>query len=136
MRHPDGTALFDWDFYNITETANFMLTEQERGNSHLMIGREPIMSDVNTAILNAAEARMRLGGFNGFSFRDIAADVGVKSSSVHYHFPTKETLAAAVIHRYTDSDVGTTALHYLDKRSGTTTGLGVLLSTSADDGYG
>ena len=98
-----------------------------------MIDREPIMSDVNTAILDAAEARMRLGGFNGFSFRGIAADVGVKSSSVHYHFPTKETLAAAVIHRYTDSDVGTTALHYLDKRSRTTTGLGVLLSTSADD---
>ena len=59
------------------------------------------MSDVNTAILDAAEARMRLGGFNGFSFRDIAADVGIKSSSVHYHFPTKEILAAAVLHRYT-----------------------------------
>jgi len=59
------------------------------------------MSDVNTAILDAAEARMRLGGFNGFSFRD----VGVKSSSVHYHFPTKETLAAAVIHRYTDKAI-------------------------------
>ena len=72
MRHPDGTALFDWDFYNITETANFMLTEQERGHSHLMIDREPIMSDVNIAILDAAEARMRLGGFNGFSFRDCA----------------------------------------------------------------
>ena len=28
MRHPDGTALFDWDFYNITGTANFMLSEQ------------------------------------------------------------------------------------------------------------
>src|SRR5260370_11270071 len=63
------------------------------------------MSGVATAIMDAAEARMRLGGFNGFSFRDIAADVGVKSSSVHYHFPTKETLAAAVIHRYTDKAI-------------------------------
>jgi TetR/AcrR family transcriptional repressor of nem operon len=60
------------------------------------------MSEVATAIMNAAEHRIRLGGFNGFSFREIAADVGVKSSSVHYHFPTKEDLAAAVIHRYTD----------------------------------
>src|SRR5437899_1576737 len=60
------------------------------------------MSDVATAIMDAAERRIRLGGFNGFSFREIAADVGVKSSSVHYHFPTKEKLAAAVIHRYTD----------------------------------
>jgi TetR/AcrR family transcriptional regulator, transcriptional repressor for nem operon len=60
-----------------------------------------LMSDVAAAIMDAAERRMRRGGFNGFSFREIAADVGVKSSSVHYHFPTKEDLAAAVIKRYT-----------------------------------
>jgi TetR/AcrR family transcriptional repressor of nem operon len=60
------------------------------------------MNDVATAIMDAAERRMRIGGFNGFSFREIAADVGVKSSSVHYHFPTKEKFAAAVIHRYTN----------------------------------
>src|ERR1700676_3710637 len=54
------------------------------------------MSDVKTAIMDAAEKRMRLAGFTGFSFREIAADVGIKSSSVHYHFPTKENLAAAV----------------------------------------
>jgi TetR/AcrR family transcriptional repressor of nem operon len=59
------------------------------------------MSDMANAIMDAAERRMRLGGFNGFSFREIAADVGVKSSSVHYHFPTKESLAAAVTRRYT-----------------------------------
>jgi len=60
------------------------------------------MVDVATEIMDAAEQRMRAGGLNGFSFREIAVDVGVKSSSVHYHFPTKEKLAAAVIHRYTD----------------------------------
>jgi len=60
------------------------------------------MSNVANAILDAAEQRMRCGGFNGFSFREIAEDVGVKSSSVHYHFATKEKLAAAVVHRYTD----------------------------------
>ena len=59
------------------------------------------MSDVAAAIMDAAERRMRKAGFNGFSFREIAVDVGVKSSSVHYHFPTKENLAAAVIQRYT-----------------------------------
>jgi TetR/AcrR family transcriptional regulator, transcriptional repressor for nem operon len=60
------------------------------------------MSESASAMMDAAERRMRAGGFNGFSFREIAADVGVKSSSVHYHFPTKEKLAAAVVHRYTD----------------------------------
>ncbi|WP_345774972.1 TetR/AcrR family transcriptional regulator [Sinorhizobium sp. K101] len=54
------------------------------------------------AILDAAEERIRGAGYSGFSFREIAADVGVKSSSVHYHFPTKEKLAAAVARRYTD----------------------------------
>jgi TetR/AcrR family transcriptional regulator, transcriptional repressor for nem operon len=60
------------------------------------------MNDVASAVMDAAERRMRSGGFNGFSFREIAEDVGVKSSSVHYHFPTKEKLAAAVVRRYTE----------------------------------
>ena len=60
------------------------------------------MSDVKTAIMDAAERRMQQGGFGGFSFREIAADVGIKSSSVHYHFPTKEDLAAAVIRRWAE----------------------------------
>lgn len=59
------------------------------------------MNAMAESIMDAAERRIRLGGFNGFSFREVAADVGVKSSSVHYHFPTKERLAAAVVHRYT-----------------------------------
>ena len=60
------------------------------------------MTDMADDIMNSAERRIRIGGFNGFSFRDIASDVGVKSSSVHYHFPTKEKLAAAVLRRYTE----------------------------------
>lgn len=51
-------------------------------------------------ILDAAEQRIRCYGYNGFSFRDIAADVGIKSASVHYHFPTKGDLGAAVMQRY------------------------------------
>lgn len=55
---------------------------------------------VRDKILDAAEARARRGGYNGFSFRDVAADVGVKSASVHYHFPTKADLATALADRY------------------------------------
>lgn len=54
------------------------------------------------AILDAAESRARRGGYNGFSFRDLAEDVGIKSASVHYHFPTKERLAEVLAHRYVD----------------------------------
>jgi TetR/AcrR family transcriptional repressor of nem operon len=52
--------------------------------------------------MDAAERRIRLGGFGGFSFREIATDVDIKSSSVHYHFPTKEDLTAAVIRRWAE----------------------------------
>jgi TetR/AcrR family transcriptional regulator, transcriptional repressor for nem operon len=66
---------------------------------HKIVEERPV-SDIKTAILDAAERRMQKGGFGGFSFREIAADVGIKSSSVHYHFPTKEDLAAAVVKRW------------------------------------
>jgi TetR/AcrR family transcriptional regulator, transcriptional repressor for nem operon len=64
------------------------------------------MSDMKTAILDAAEKRIQAGGFGGFSFREIAEDVGIKSSSVHYHFPTKEDLAAEVVRRWADRTSG------------------------------
>ncbi|EJB07807.1 TetR family transcriptional regulator [Rhizobium phaseoli] len=60
------------------------------------------MNETAEAILDAAEERIRGAGYSGFSYRDVAADVGVKASSVHYHFPAKEKLAAAVARRYTD----------------------------------
>jgi TetR/AcrR family transcriptional repressor of nem operon len=60
------------------------------------------MSDTSQAIMDAAERRIRAAGYGGFSFRDIAADVGVKSASVHYHFSTKDRLVAAVARRYND----------------------------------
>ena len=56
--------------------------------------------DMRERIMDAAEARMRAVGYNAMSFRDVAADVGVKSASVHYHFRTKEDLAEAVVERY------------------------------------
>lgn len=56
--------------------------------------------DVREAILKSAEARMRVGGFHGTSFREIAGDVGIKSASVHYHFASKAELGAAMTARY------------------------------------
>jgi len=46
---------------------------------------------------------VRQGGYNSFSFRSIATAVGIKSSSVHYHFSTKEDLGVAVAKFYTDN---------------------------------
>ena len=54
-------------------------------------------------ILDIAENHMRQGGFDAISFRDIATAVGVKSASVHYHFPAKADLGEAMVARYRDS---------------------------------
>jgi TetR/AcrR family transcriptional repressor of nem operon len=59
-------------------------------------------SSIRERILDAAEARARTGGYNNFSFRDLAEDVGIKSASVHYHFPTKADLAAMLVKRYVE----------------------------------
>lgn len=53
-------------------------------------------------LLDVAEDRIRRFGYNGFSFRDLASDVGVKSSSVHHHFATKGDLGAKMARRYTE----------------------------------
>nr|WP_167105470.1 TetR/AcrR family transcriptional regulator [Sphingomonas oligoaromativorans] len=50
--------------------------------------------------MDLAEERMREAGYHGFSFRELAAKIGIKSASVHHHFPTKADMAAAVARRY------------------------------------
>ncbi len=78
------------------------------------------MSDYSTKaieILEAAEIRIRRGGFEAVSYRDLAADVGIKAASVHYHFPQKALLGAAVVERYTDKL--SAALGPVDLKQGT-----------------
>lgn len=70
--------------------------------------------DMKTEIMDAAERRIQNGGFGGFSFREIAADVGIKSSSVHYHFPTKEDLVAAVVRRWSQFTVSVVDAAFAD----------------------
>jgi TetR/AcrR family transcriptional repressor of nem operon len=61
------------------------------------------MSDTAERLMDLAEKHISDAGYNGFSFRDLASEVGIKSSSVHHHFPTKTALTVAVMHRYTDN---------------------------------
>ncbi|GGX72480.1 TetR/AcrR family transcriptional regulator [Saccharospirillum salsuginis] len=58
------------------------------------------MSNTREQLTDRAEDYIRSGGFSSFSFRDLAKDLGIKSASVHYHFPTKSDLGTAVADRY------------------------------------
>ncbi|WP_298775650.1 TetR/AcrR family transcriptional regulator [uncultured Shewanella sp.] len=61
------------------------------------------MSPTVERIIESAESQIRAGGYNAFSFREIAKQIGIKSASIHYHFPTKPDLAILVANRYTRS---------------------------------
>jgi TetR/AcrR family transcriptional repressor of nem operon len=58
--------------------------------------------DTKQIILDAAQPMVQAYGYNALSFRDVASAVGIKSASIHYHFPTKGDLGAALARRYTD----------------------------------
>lgn len=51
-------------------------------------------------ILGAATRTAQAHGYGGLNFRDLAANVGIKSASIHYHFASKAELGAAVARRY------------------------------------
>ena len=59
-------------------------------------------TDTREIIMAAAQPMVQARGYNALSFRDVAKEVGVKSASVHYHFPTKGDLGAALARRYAD----------------------------------
>jgi len=58
------------------------------------------LTDSANRILDIAEVNMRRAGYNAVSFRDIASEMGMKSASLHYHFPKKEDMGVALVQRY------------------------------------
>jgi TetR/AcrR family transcriptional regulator, transcriptional repressor for nem operon len=53
-----------------------------------------------TRILDVAERLVQSRGFNGFSYADVAAELGITKAGLHYHFPGKAELGEALINRY------------------------------------
>ena len=51
-------------------------------------------------ILDVAEVLVQVRGFNGFSYADIAAELGITKAALHYHFASKADLGEALIARY------------------------------------
>lgn len=50
-------------------------------------------------IVEVAQEYLQKVGFHAFSYRDIAERIGIRTASIHYHFPTKEHLACAIVTR-------------------------------------
>ena len=54
------------------------------------------------AVVDAARHRFEAHGYKGTSIADIAEDVGVNAGSIHWYFPTKDDLFAAVVARVSE----------------------------------
>jgi TetR/AcrR family transcriptional regulator, transcriptional repressor for nem operon len=62
--------------------------------------RRPSDPDTATKILDVAERLVQVRGFNGFSYADVATELGVTKAALHYHFAGKAELGEALIIRY------------------------------------
>ena len=61
------------------------------------------MNENRKKLEDAAFNSAQRGGMNGLSFRTLADEVGIKSSSVHYYFPEKSDLTRTLIERYSEN---------------------------------
>ncbi|MDH6206090.1 TetR/AcrR family transcriptional repressor of nem operon [Rhizobium leguminosarum] len=62
-------------------------------------------------ILASARTLIMTGGYNGFSYADIAAVVGIRKASIHHHFPSKTDLVRTLVVRYReDAEAGIAGL--------------------------
>jgi len=54
---------------------------------------------VSTAarIIDEGRRLIMTRGYNGFSYADVAAAIGIRKASIHHHFPGKNDLAVAVV---------------------------------------
>ncbi|MDV3127958.1 TetR/AcrR family transcriptional regulator [Mycobacterium sp. 21AC1] len=63
------------------------------------------------AILQCARSAIVAGGYNGFSYADIAAVVGIRKASIHHHFPTKVDLVRTLVKQYrAEAEAGIAAI--------------------------
>jgi TetR/AcrR family transcriptional repressor of nem operon len=60
-------------------------------------------------ILDVAQRLVQVKGWNGFSYADISAALGIRKASVHHHFPTKEALGLRLLARYREAFAGALA---------------------------
>lgn len=55
------------------------------------------MSDTKQAIIELGDRLLREKGYNAFSYADISKQLDIKNAAIHYYFPSKSDLAAAII---------------------------------------
>ena len=73
-----------------------------------------VATDANTTrnqLLAQAQQLICTRGCNGFSYRDLADLVGVKSATIHYYFPSKDDLLFEAIQAYNEQVMAKIRVH-------------------------
>jgi TetR/AcrR family transcriptional repressor of nem operon len=60
-------------------------------------------STTREEILSVTRNLIQTRSYLGFSFQDVADQVGIRKPSLYHHFPTKEALGVEVLHEATDA---------------------------------
>lgn len=69
------------------------------------------VSSTAADILACARALIIAGGYNGFSYADVAEIVGIRKPSIHHHFASKVDLVRTLVSRYREeAEAGLAAL--------------------------
>jgi TetR/AcrR family transcriptional repressor of nem operon len=85
---------------------------------------EAAETDTREQLLATAMEFVEARGYNAFSYRDLSERVGIRTASIHYHFPTKADLGVAMVARHRQDnaaffqrvdDAGGTALERLKR---------------------
>jgi len=71
--------------------------------------QQPRIAGTAQRILEVAERLAQTRGFNGFSYADIATELGITKASLHYHFASKAELGCALIVGYRSRFAGALA---------------------------
>lgn len=64
------------------------------------LGVAPALSPKAEEIIRYTTELLAVGGYNSFSYADIAEIVGISKPSIHHHFPSKAELVRSAVTRY------------------------------------
>jgi len=60
----------------------------------------PDKTTMTEQILDSAQRFVQTHGYHGFSYANIAEEVGIRKASIHYYYPAKADLGTALVRRY------------------------------------
>jgi TetR/AcrR family transcriptional regulator, transcriptional repressor for nem operon len=66
-------------------------------STYQKVGSMTALGGTASKLVDGAAHLIMVGGYNGFSYADLAKQFGIRNASIHFHFPSKVDLVVAVV---------------------------------------